>query len=174
MADNVCCDPSATPEVFHCAAYGPVPVTVAPRLAPSSLNCTLVRPGSLTVDNATFTVERTKPASGLLIVTGGILPRTRTVTSAVAVRTVSLAVKRRTYTPPAEKVAVVFSAFGFWNVTFPTPFTFLHVVVKGPGIPSSLATPLSVAADGIVTEVLAVALTTGRPFEDFVNVKSAA
>ena len=69
---------------------------------------------------------------------------------------------------------MVFSALGFWNVTFPTPVTFLHVVVKGPGIPSSVAVPLNVVAAGIVTDVVAVAVTTGRPFEEFVKVKSAA
>ena len=75
------------------------------------------------------------------------------VVSSAPVSALSLAERRRTYVPAAEKPAVVLLAPAFPNVTVPGPLTLLHVVVTaagGFGRPSSLAVPEMFAKDGKV------------------------
>ena len=73
------------------------------------------------------------------------------VTSEVEDSAVSLAVRRKTYVPEAEKVAVVLSRLAFPNVTVPGPLNLDHVVWRAPlGKPSSVAVPERFAAAGSV------------------------
>ena len=64
----------------------------------------------------------------------------------------SVAVKRSTYAPEAEKLAVVFVALALLNVTVPGPLTLDQVVVSvlPAGKRSSVAVPFKVAEDGKV------------------------
>src|SRR5260221_8091510 len=76
------CDPSLAPAVFHDTAYGPV-MSSAPRLAPSSLNCTPTRPTLSEAVALTLTVPaRIAPATGALMLTLGGELSTSTVTAA--------------------------------------------------------------------------------------------
>ena|SRR5437016_641755 len=77
---------------------------------------------------------------------------TVTLTSALDERAPSDAVRRKTYWPLVENVAVVDAVLGFAKVTVPGPLTVLHaiVTVEPDGRPSSLTVPLSVAAFGSV------------------------
>ena len=71
-------------------------------------------------------------------------PRTVIVTSLVDCRAPSLAVRRRTYVPAEEKLAVVDAELTSANVTAAGPLTFDQVVVTAPGetgSPSSDAEP---------------------------------
>src|SRR5947209_2515132 len=77
--------------------------------------------------------------------------------------TLSVAVKRSTYPPDAEKLAVVFRALTLPNVTVPGPLTFdqVFVSVLPAGKPSSVAVPFKLADDGKVMVWSTPALTTG-------------
>src|SRR5947199_4720167 len=89
---------------------------------------------------------------------------TITVTSVVAASAPSVAVKRSTWIPAVENIAVVVSALGFPNVTGPDPLTWLQVTVSvlPSGRPSSVAVPVRFAAAGRVTIMrFVLALTTG-------------
>src|SRR5262249_36955950 len=78
---------------------------------------------------------------------------------------VSLAVKRNTYVPDVENVAVVVSALGLPNVTVLGPLTFDHVVCRVPlGNPSSDAVPERFAVAGRVIVCAVPAFTTGALF----------
>ena len=56
------------------------------------------------------------------------------VSSSLVDNRLSLAVRRRTYVPATEKLAVVLRADALPNVTVPGPLTLLHVVVSpAPG-----------------------------------------
>jgi hypothetical protein len=72
------------------------------------------------------------------------------VTSDVLDNALSEAVRRTTYEPATERLAVVLSAFAFPKVTVAGPLTFDHVVVRvlPVGNPSSLAVPARLAAAG--------------------------
>ena len=86
------------------------------------------------------------------------------VISSAAVKALSLAVRRSTYVPAAEKLAVVSTAAALPNVTVPGPLTSVQVVVTvagGFGKPSSVTVPSSVAAAGKVIVWSGPALTTG-------------
>src|SRR5437867_2844912 len=74
------------------------------------------------------------------------------VTSSREDKAPSLAVKRSTLVPAAEKLAVIVSALTLPNVTFPGPLTFDQVVVSvlPAGKPSSLAVPFKLAEAGSV------------------------
>ncbi len=88
------------------------------------------------------------------------------VTASLTDSAPSLAVSWRTYVPSSEKVAVVAGAAASPNVTVPGPLTFVHCVVSGEGIPSSLAVPASVAvAVGNVSAWSGPAFTTGAWFD---------
>src|SRR5882724_3669464 len=71
-------------------------------------------------------------------------------TSALEDRCPSLALRRRTYWPSVENVAVVDATFAFVNVTVPGPLTLLQAMVRVEpgGSPSSVAVPLSIAVFG--------------------------
>src|SRR5688572_3454862 len=72
------------------------------------------------------------------VLTGG---DTVTTMSSEVDNTLSFAVRRRTYVPAAEKVAVVSTAAALPKLTVPVPLTLLQVwvtVLGGNGIPSSL------------------------------------
>src|SRR5438132_1370758 len=72
---------------------------------------------------------------------------TTIVTSAVEDSAVSLAVRRKTYVPAVENVAVVLSALAFANVTVPGPLNLDQVVRRMPfGKPSSVAVPERLAS----------------------------
>src|SRR5206468_12804284 len=89
---------------------------------------------------------------------------TITVTSVVAASARSVAVKRSTWIPAVENIAVVVSALGFPNVTGPDPLTWLQVTVSvlPSGRPSSVAVPERFAAAGrVIIMRFALALTTG-------------
>ena len=87
------------------------------------------------------------------------------VTSSLACSALSLAVRRNTYTPAAENVAVVSMAEASPNVTSPGPETLLQVVVTAPGglgRPSSVTVPSRFAeAGGNMIVWLLPALTVG-------------
>src|SRR6266850_6510898 len=94
---------------------------------------------------------------------GGAGVMTTIVTSALADRSLSVAVNRSTYVPAAEKLAVVLSALTLPNMTVPEPLNFDHVTVSvlPAGRPSSAAVPLRLAEAGSVTVWLEPALTVG-------------
>jgi hypothetical protein len=71
-----------------------------------------------------------------------------TVVSLLADTTPSLAVKRSTYTPAIEKVAVVLVELGFPKVTLPGPLTSDHVVTNAL---LEMAEPFRTAAAGKMT-----------------------
>ncbi len=78
---------------------------------------------------------------------------TVTVMSSLTLSALSSAVRRRTYVPSVEKLAVVSTALASPKVTVPGPLTWLQVVVTAPGgfgSPSSLTVPSSVAEAGKV------------------------
>ena len=81
-----------------------------------------------------------------LTVGGRFAWMTFTETSALALSSESVAVRRRTYSPAVSKVAVVVVAWGLPNVTAPGPLTFVQVAVSPPpaGRPSSVAVPMRV------------------------------
>src|SRR5512134_2877500 len=73
-----------------------------------------------------------------------LLASTVTRRSSKLLNSPSLAVTRSTYTPGAEKVAVVDTAEGSTKVTAPGPRTLVQVVVlSAPGRPSSTIVPAS-------------------------------
>jgi hypothetical protein len=74
------------------------------------------------------------------------------VTSSLVESVPSVAVRRRTYVPAIEKLAVVPSTLALPNVTVPGPLNLDHVVVRvlPAGNPSSLAVPARVALPGRV------------------------
>src|SRR5690606_29472803 len=80
-------------------------------------------------------------------------PLTATDVSSVAVSAPSLVVSRSVWSPGALKVAVVAGEDGLAKVTVPGPDSLLEDVVSvlPAGKPSSVAEPLSVAAEGMVT-----------------------
>src|SRR6185436_15384047 len=76
----------------------------------------------------------------------------------------SLAVRRRTYDPAAEKLAVVLSVAALPKVTVPGPLTLLQVKVSaagGLGSPSSEAVPARLAVFGRVIVWSIPAFTVG-------------
>src|SRR5439155_21196995 len=89
---------------------------------------------------------------------------TITVTSVVAASAPSVAVKRSTWIPAVENIAVVVSALGFPNVTGPDPLTWLQVTVSvlPSGRPSSVTVPEKFAAAGkVIVRRCAACTTTG-------------
>src|SRR5947199_10399342 len=92
---------------------------------------------------------------------------TITVTSVVAASAPSVAVKRSTWIPAVENIAVVVSALGFPNVTGPDPLTWLQVTVSvlPSGRPSSVSVPEKFAAAGkVIILRLASGITCGVLF----------
>src|SRR4051812_48573399 len=86
------------------------------------------------------------------------------VTSLVAESALSSAMRRRTYVPADEKLAVVASEAVLPNVTVPGPLNLLHCVVRmagGFGSPSSLAVAFKFAFAGNVMVWLVPALAIG-------------
>ena len=95
------------------------------------------------------------------LVEGG---ETVTVMSSLAESKLSLTVKRKTYVPDKENVAVVFSDVAAENVTVPGPLTLVQAYVSvagGLGKPSSDAVPVKFAEVGNVIVWSAPALATG-------------
>src|SRR2546425_939366 len=78
---------------------------------------------------------------------------TTIVTSALADKTLSVAVNRSTYVPASEKRAVVLCALTLPKVTVPGPLTVDQVTASGlpAGRPSSIAVPVRLAEAGSVT-----------------------
>jgi hypothetical protein len=75
------------------------------------------------------------------------------VTSSLLLSKLSFAVRRNTYVPLCEKVAVVSTAFALPNVTLPSPLTMVQVVVTlagGFGSRSSVTVPSKFAEAGNV------------------------
>ena len=117
-------------------------LSVPPAGWPSSLTV----PASVRVSTGRA-ISRSGPAS----TTGGSLATAETVicTSSLASSSVSVARRRRTYTPAALKVAPVAAAFGSSKVTVPGPVTFSHSISITPeGRPSSATLPAREAVPG--------------------------
>src|SRR5687768_2363437 len=83
-----------------------------------------------------------------------VVALTVTATSSEALREPSLAVRRSTYEPAAEKLAAVSTAAALPNVTVPGPVILLQAVViaEPVGRPSSVTVPLRAAVLGSVTD----------------------
>ena len=114
----------------------------------------------MSVAIAGFSGGATVPGSGGRPPAAGF---TVTVTSSLDEIWLSFAVRRKTYWPLVENVAVVDATLGSAKVTVPGPLTAVHAIVRvAPGgRPSSVTVPLSVAAAGSVIVWSGPASTTG-------------
>src|SRR5512132_4587350 len=128
----------------------------------------LGRPSSVTVPSRLAALGSVIVSSAPALTTGAwFCGFTVIVTSSLALSALSLAVRRSTYVPDAEKLAVVSTALALPKATVPGPLTLLHVVVTAPGglgRPSSVTVPSRVAEAGSVIVSSAPALTTGAWF----------
>src|SRR5437762_1626477 len=100
-----------------------------------------------------------RPAHGLVPDAG----LTTTCSSSKEDSAPSLAVRRRTYVPDVENVAVVEAALAGENVTVPGPEVLDQVMVSagGAGSPSSLTVPAMTSGAGKVSVLSGPAITTG-------------
>ena len=154
------------------AAFGLAKVTVPGPLTIDQVMVTALggfgSPSSVTVPARVAAAGKVTVRSGPALTTGAWLTGgagfTVMATSSLADRALSFPVRRRTYEPDVENVAVVAAAFGLAKVTVPGPLTIDQVMVTAPGgfgSPSSVTVPARVAAAGKVTVRSGPALTTG-------------
>lgn len=125
----------------------------------------LGKPSSLTVPCSVAVAGKVMVKFSLASTTGGsFLGMIVMVSVSVTMRSLSLALSCRVYSPVCEKVAVVLSALLLAKLTAPAPLCLLHVTITtlgGLGKPSSLTVPARETGPGKVTVCASPASTVG-------------